>query len=246
MGYTTDFFGEFTITPTLKKEHADYLRMFAETRRVKRSPELTEKRPDPLREAVGLPVGVEGGYFVGATERGEDAEVRRIRARLAAKHDAMPIDFFEEAYLELGVLDPNREPEDQPGLWCQWTPNEDGTAMRWDGGEKFYSYVEWLQYLVEHFLGPWGYRLNGSVRWQGEEHHDKGRIVVADNEISTRKATQEEFDDEYIKGIQIRIDQGLTDEQIQSALFAADPFWSENGEAFEVRLIQIIRKLLTT
>ena len=68
MGYSTDFFGEFEVTPTLKPEHAAYLRKFTETRRMKRDAAKTAARPDPIREAVGLPVGVEGCYFVGAEE----------------------------------------------------------------------------------------------------------------------------------------------------------------------------------
>ena len=40
----------------------------------------------------------------------------------------------------------------QPGLWCQWVPNASGTAIVWDEGEKFYYYIEWIKYLIEHFL----------------------------------------------------------------------------------------------
>ena len=52
------------------------------------------------------------------------------------------------------VLDHNRPPRTQPGLWCGWTPNEDGTCIEWDGGEKFYEYVEWIEYLIDNVLKP--------------------------------------------------------------------------------------------
>lgn len=29
----------------------------------------------------------------------------------------------------------------------------DGTAIQWDGGEKFYASSEWMQYLIKHFFG---------------------------------------------------------------------------------------------
>jgi hypothetical protein len=38
-----------------------------------------------------------------------------------------------------------------------------------------------LEYLIDHFLAPWGYVLNGEVNWQGEREDDTGKIIVADN-----------------------------------------------------------------
>lgn len=160
MGYTTDFIGEWTVTPPLKPEHRAYLKAFNETRRMKRDASETAKRPDPVREAAGLDVGVEGAYFVG-----------------------------EEGFMGQGsdksidVVEINSPPSNQPGLWCQWTPSEDGTQIEWDGGESFYDYVEWITYLIEHFLEPWGYKLNGDVRWQGEDPADIGMITIADNDV---------------------------------------------------------------
>ena len=94
----------------------------------------------------------------------------------------------------------------QPSLWCQWVPISDSFEPHrmmdgpdqeadapayypyfgWDGGEKFYNYVEWLEYIVSRFLKPWGYALNGEVTWQGEERADIGKIVVENNQISTK------------------------------------------------------------
>lgn len=66
MGYSTDFFGSFELDKQLTPEHAAYLQAFNNTRRMKRNAELTAARPDPIREAVGLPIGVDGEFFVGA------------------------------------------------------------------------------------------------------------------------------------------------------------------------------------
>ena len=67
------------------------------------------------------------------------------------------------------MLDHNHPPAGQPSLWCHWIPTEDGTAIVYDGGDKFYSYTDWLEYLIEHFLKLWGYVLNGSVKGESDE-----------------------------------------------------------------------------
>ena len=82
------------------------------------------------------------------------------------------------------IVDFNQQPSTQPSLWCQWTPSEDGTAIEWDGGEKFYAYSEWLFYLINKILAPNGYTLNGTVIWQGEETGDVGKIHVVNNVVT--------------------------------------------------------------
>jgi hypothetical protein len=61
--------------------------------------------------------------------------------------------------------------------------SEDGKYLAWDGMERFYRYVEWLQYLIANFFTLWGRALNGQVKWQGEEWGDFGTIVIADNKL---------------------------------------------------------------
>lgn len=158
MGYHTDFYGSFTITPPLPPERVEYLTKFSETRRMQRKPEIAEHYPDEARAKAGLPLGKEAGYYVGATG------------------DSM------SGYKDPSVVDCNRPPQGQPGLWCQWIPTEDGTQL-FDCGEKFYDYVEWLEYLVEHFFDLWGHKLNGAIEWYGEDHDDRGVIYAKDNRI---------------------------------------------------------------
>ena len=162
MGYTTDFYGEFALDRKLASAHFDYLEQFSNTRHMKRDFEKVSQLEDECRGKVGLPIGPEGAYFVaGAGMAGQG-------------HDPSIIDY-------------NYPPETQPGLWCQWVPNEDGTAICWDGGEKFYNYIEWIEYLIEHFLGPWGYKLNGEVSWEGEDSGDVGKISITDNKVVVHK-----------------------------------------------------------
>jgi hypothetical protein len=159
MGYHTLFFGEFHFQTPLKPEHAGFLQRFSQTRRMKRLESLLLYEPDPWRSAAGLPIGLEGAYFVGSREP------------------------FGQDYDHLSVLDTDEPPLGQPGLWCHWAPARDGKTLAWNGNEKFYHYDEWLEYLVEHFLDPWGYVLEGTMRWIGEDPQDQGTIYMADNEV---------------------------------------------------------------
>jgi hypothetical protein len=92
---------------------------------------------------------------------------------------------------EPNVIDYNKEPITQPSLWCQWTPTQDGMGLEWDNGEKFYSYSEWLVYLIHKILAPNGYVLNGVVEYSGEEPGDVGEIVVVDNRVFVREKYQD-------------------------------------------------------
>jgi hypothetical protein len=164
MGYSTDFTpvnGGFTLDKPLKPEHKAYLEAFNRTRRMGRDVEVTKTLPDPLREAAGLPLGGDGEFYVGVDDG----------------------NFGQKQTPD--ITDYNNPPVSQPGLWCGWVPNRDGTAIEWDGGEKFYSYTQWMFYLISNFLEPWGYTVNGEVEWQGEDSTDFGRIRVKDNVVST-------------------------------------------------------------
>ncbi len=159
MGYHTEFRGEFRVTPALSRAHREYLSAFSEIRHMRRDATCLEGVPDPLRQAVGLPVGVDGAYFIGPRKRDR-----------AGCNDPT-------------VLDHSCPPSGQPGLWCKWTPSPDGRALYWDGSEKFYNYVEWLEYLSNHFLRPWGYVLDGDVEWCGEDEFDYGVVRVSSGVI---------------------------------------------------------------
>lgn len=95
---------------------------------------------------------------------------------------------------EDNVIDYNRPPKTQPGLWCQWAPTEDGYGLEWDGNEKFYNYVEWLEYLMNKVF-PWILEdgdeplvLNGEIEWYGEDREDMGKIFVHNNVVTTKEA----------------------------------------------------------
>jgi hypothetical protein len=155
MGYTTDFSGQFKLNKPLDDKTKEFLTKFAETRRMKRDPKKIAQQFGGTPEQYG----VEGEFFVGGLG-------------FAGQND------------DASVLEHNYPPITQPGLWCQWAPNEDGTAIVWDGGEKFYDYVAWLEYIVKNFLMPKGYSITGDVIWQGEDTGDVGVISVKANKIA--------------------------------------------------------------
>ena len=168
MSYDMEFRGEFAVQPPLRPEHLAYLRAFNQARHMKRDAAVTATLADPVRLAAGLPVGAEGEYFVGgAPNWGKDTGE--------------------------GIVEHNTPPASHPDLLCHWTPKGDGTAIEWDGQRKFADWDPWLCYLIEHFLLPWGYVVNGRVEWRGEEWLDVGVLRVRDNVVSAGAEYDELF-----------------------------------------------------
>lgn len=158
MGYTTTFEGAFTLTPAANAEQILYINKFSETRRMKRSSETLQKLFDGNFGLEGK-YGTEGEYFIGGSGfMGQDSDE--------------------------SVLDYNDPSKNQPGLWCKWVISPDGKTLYWSGSEKFYYYVEWLEYLIEHFFMPWKIVLNGEVSYQGENMEDYGVIFIDDNQVT--------------------------------------------------------------
>jgi hypothetical protein len=152
--------------------------MFANTRRMTRDPhKLIEMRREgkgntrcfELLNALNLPLGTKGEFYCGTGMAGQDGGCFNNGA-------------------DSSVVEYNRAPGErdggQPGLWNQWNPSEDGTKIQWDGSEKFYNYTEWLEYLINTFLAPWGYKVNGQVEWRGEDNSDIGVLEVIDNVVT--------------------------------------------------------------
>lgn len=92
------------------------------------------------------------------------------------------------------VINYNEPPRGQPGLWCKWVPTEDGTAIEWNGVEKFYDSEEWMRYIINHFLSkdhfaklPFltGHTLNGTILAQGESITDRWMLQVVDNAVTS-------------------------------------------------------------
>ncbi len=103
---------------------------------------------------------------------------------LTAEHRTILEEFAEEEHEE----EPG-ETGKPPTVYCQWKPTADGRGLEWDGVEKFYYYDEWLEYLIAHFLKPWGYILSGDVQYNGWTEEVHGTIGVVDNEVTVTRAS---------------------------------------------------------
>jgi hypothetical protein len=164
MGYTTEFGGCVKLDKPLSPELKEYFEKFFGIRHMKRDPNKLHKEDikKSLHNLIGFPVGAEGEFYCDP-----DAD--------NCGQDHTP-----------DVVDYNNPPTNVPGLWCGWTFDEDGESLEWDGGEKFYDYVEWMQYIINVFLVPAGYICNGKIKWRGEDFNDMGVIEVKDNVVTTR------------------------------------------------------------
>ncbi len=165
MGYTTNFEGSFVLDTPLSFAQMEFLKEFSGTRRMKRDVNKIKSLPKEQKNHKMLKllneVGLGLEYYGGAGHFGQD-------------EDDSIVD-----YNDWGGF---------PSLWCQWVPNDEGTAIEWNGAEKFYDYVKWIEYIITNFLKPWGKVLNGEVTWQGEENSDMGKIVIKNNKVTIKKA----------------------------------------------------------
>jgi len=168
MGYSTDFNGSFELSRPATEKEQNYINGFSGSRRMGRDVHTLaglykgkHGHPTPEDNTPEAIYGVQGEYF--AFDDGEFGQ---------SKDDS--------------ILDYNRPPSTQPGLWCQWvldSPDE----LTWDGDEKFYEYVAWLQYLIKNFFEVWKIKLNGEVTWNGDDPSDIGKIIVKDNVVAVKE-----------------------------------------------------------
>lgn len=177
MGYSTEFNGSLTFNKPVTEELKNYINKFANVRHMKRNVnKLKEVHPNWQNECYKGDLGYEGEFFIGGTGfmgQGDDKD----------------------------IIDHNNPPYEVPGLWCQWIIN-DNDELEWDGGEKFYNYVEWLDYLIDTFFEPEGYILNGTIEFQGEDSDDCGYIKVTNNIVNQiyddGNTTIEDYSDEEL------------------------------------------------
>ena len=108
-------------------------------------------------------------------------ETRRMQRSIEG--DGVDGEFYVGDDREDTIINYNRPPGEQPGLWCQWQLQRDNQTIMWDGGEKFYYYTEWIEYIISKILAPRGYIVNGEVEWSGEDPTDVGKIVVKNNKV---------------------------------------------------------------
>lgn len=208
MGYSTDFNGGLSLTPVPTEIQIDYINEFSDSRRMGRNVDVLMKKFNgkhglPLIPTNLLPASESSITDLVDNGKGKFVPVDRSADEIYGNEG----EFFigDET---TGVIDYNTPPGQlgysknfnvrytenekrikegkcQPGLWCKWIIED--KKLVWNGCEKFYYYVEWLQYMINKFFTPWGITLNGEIEWQGDDNSDLGKIVVENNVITIKK-----------------------------------------------------------
>ena len=179
MGYDTSFEGSIDISGKMTKEFVEFINRFSSTRRMKRNNEkIKEIYPNWKELCYHGNLGTDGEYFAPVSKNyGQDEEESIVKY--------------------------NSSPDSQPGLWCQWIIRtkeklsedlkEYTGCITFDGGEKFYNYVEWLEYLIENFFNPENLVLDGAILAVGESTDDATYIIIDKNQVITYDALQDDI-----------------------------------------------------
>ena len=183
MGYTTYFKGGLTPNKPLDDDLKNYINHFCNIRHMKRDVDLIKKLdPEWEKHCYNGSLGSEGQYYLPLDKYIEN-DVKKSVFDEVDKEGYIK-NFMGQVH-DLSVVGYNIPADGVPGLWCSWTINEYNEIV-WNGAEKFYSYIEWLKYLFEHFLTPNGILYSGNIKWIGESSDDEGTIIVKDNEITIK------------------------------------------------------------
>lgn len=156
MGYSTDFTGQINIDPPLNLAERIYLKRFSQTRHMRRHL---------------------GPHWVSTIA-------------------------YEDSNNERDVIDHNTPCPGVPSLWCDFTPTPDGKAIVWNESEKTQESDCWIRYIIDHFLKPdahskncderdpqfkefqYNHVCNGELLAQGEDPHDRWKVLVKDNVVT--------------------------------------------------------------
>lgn len=87
---------------------------------------------------------------------------------------------FDESLLSIELIEKLKGLED----YCPWLYDDQYNVLYCESG-KCYGFEDWINLLIEHFLKPKGYIVNGIVFWDGEDTSDIGEINITDSEVTT-------------------------------------------------------------
>lgn len=158
MAQSCNFEGHLKFDVPLTHEQIAYIQKFTSTRRVKRDEIKAAKLDDPLRQAIFLPIGIDGEYYVGTEE---DCEESRDES----------------------VTDYDCPPSSQPEVFCMWVISNDGSKLELNGSVDVSGFVEWLWYMIDNFFNLWQKTLTGTITWDAENTDDSGYMQVINNDV---------------------------------------------------------------
>lgn len=160
MGYNTEWTGCYEIyngkdkRAKLPKKVAKLIIGISKTRRMRRDTALLAKRLRMSKEKCERLYGFYGERYI---EKNYETTLGQTN------------------FPEIG--DYNREPPNQPGLWCNFTYNQETRVIEWNGSDKTYDGQEWITYIRDLLLDA-GFTLKGTMSWQGEDEDDNGDLTM--------------------------------------------------------------------
>lgn len=66
---------------------------------------------------------------------------------------------------------------------CDWELNDDDKTIGFNGSEKFYEYVPWMQYITDSLKQKFGIEVSGEVNYSGEDFEDHGILKIVDGKV---------------------------------------------------------------
>lgn len=208
MSYNTKFEGSLSLSRKVTEEENDYLYSFNTTPRYKRD---VNKLMKLYHGDFGLPYKFQLTYLqkkqIEALENSgleityrEKGDFRTAEQIYGLEGEYFILETLDESILDMdcppgqssNILDRevNKERIDsgycQPSTWCNWEIASK-SSLQWDGKDNFYYYISWLEYMIVNFFEPWEIKLNGEIKWYGEERTDMGLINVVDSFITIKR-----------------------------------------------------------
>jgi hypothetical protein len=131
---------------------------------------------------------------------------------------------------------------DLPAHWDLFDISEDRTTILPDEEESRHGLRLCLMLLVEHYLAPLGYLLNGEVSWDADDVNDRGCIFVKDNLI-------EHVDDEIVNAGPSWSTDHYTDPRLKQVIqdlvdSADDAGCTEDLTVVSAKYVEYLRKTL--
>lgn len=153
---------------------------------------------------MGYTTEFSGSFYVKNGKTIDEKTIRLLRAFDHNSHDYAQVKKEFQIFLtemkSNGTLDPNEPYEENHDGYNQWTIQNlryfgrEFQSIRWDGVEKFYGYVAWLEHIIKYLFAPSGYIIEGNVKYFGEDDYDMGFIKVENNVVKHVQAQFEGVD----------------------------------------------------
>ena len=192
MGYTTDFKGSLTLSKPLTEEQ---LKWYNDWKSIRKCSRDSQKLMEEYKGKYSLDgdYGVDGEFFGYVPKKYLDENGDGIWYDENGDY-IRDIDSYSgwiggDSVKQFSI-NPNfgYNPNQPKGSnWCRW--KIEGNQLLWDGREKFYNYVEWLEYINKNIFSKWDITFTDQteIKWSGEDVEDCGVIYIEDGWIYDKR-----------------------------------------------------------